>query len=163
MEQWKQIPGFEGIYDISNLGNIRMHYDIKKGRPKLNEQVPELASPRLVPIHKHTTGYIHCTIRGLKGKRKKFYIHQLVAKVFLRPPPDASHRWVINHIDGDKNNANASNLEWVSDSQNAKHRVPGKCETLLINKNPKSAARTIAKKYSKDDIKELIEELKTLL
>ncbi len=67
-------------------------------------------------------GYAQVTI-AVKGKRKKFLVHRLVASLFIDVPKESSgwKRVIVNHIDGDKLNNNVSNLEWCNDSHNNKH------------------------------------------
>lgn len=123
MEIWKDIPGFEGQYQISNEGNIRnlstrWKREIKAMNPS-----------------KHHTGYLVITL----GHRpsKTFLVHQLVANAFI---PNADGKTVINHIDGNKENNHVENLEWVTYKENTEHAI----RTGL--RNPHNTP----KKYGKD-------------
>ena len=95
-EIWKSL-NFIGYpeYEISNMGNVRGPHGLRK--PVLNKR-----------------GYL--TI-GLK--RKSYQLHRLVAQAFI-PNPD--NLPLVNHIDQDKTNANASNLEWCTHKYNSNYK-----------------------------------------
>ena len=98
IEVWKDIVGYEGKYQISNLGNVR-NFKFK-----------------LIKYTVSNYGYIRI---GLRNHGKRMYsIHRLVAIAFI-PNPD--NKPYINHIDGNKSNNNVTNLEWVTQSENEKH------------------------------------------
>lgn len=106
-EIWKDIPNYEGIYQVSNLGNVRsITY---QGTPKI----------RVLKIKYHHSGYSMVTL--CKNKiHKNIYIHVLVAKCFISNP---LKKPCVNHIDGNKSNNNVSNLEWVTHSENTIHSI----------------------------------------
>lgn len=113
-EIWKDIPDYEGFYKISNTGKIRSvdhkrkcfdSFYVMKGR----ELIPSFGS----------SGYLQVGLSKL-GKTKIFMIHRLVAKVFVENN-DSKNNIAVNHIDGNKTNNYASNLEWVTYSENQKH------------------------------------------
>lgn len=100
-EIWKDIVGFEGKYQVSSLGNVRSWIDSHQNKRE---------SPFVMKKIKVTKGY-HCVAIG--GKLN--YVHRLVAQAFL---PNPNHYLVVNHIDEDKTNNNASNLEWCDAKYN---------------------------------------------
>jgi len=103
-EIWKDIAGYEGLYQVSNHGNIRSH----KRRPNtLLKQSPTNCGYMKVELYKNANG-------------KMYYVHRLVAQAFLPNPQGKSE---INHIDGIKTNNNVSNLEWASRSENQLHAI----------------------------------------
>jgi hypothetical protein len=97
-ELWKVINGYSK-YEISNFGRIR---NIKG----------------LILKQGLNAGYFIINILDNNGKRKKFYIHRLVADAFLDIEPNNLQ---VNHKDGNKENNIITNLEWVSQSENIKH------------------------------------------
>ena len=99
-EIFKDIPGYEGRYQVSNLGNVRSMRTMKIRQP--------------CP---HTKGYLKTDLRK-DGKREMAFIHRLVALTFI-PNPDNLPE--VNHKDGDKTNNRVENLEWVTTQQNAIH------------------------------------------
>ena len=108
-EIWKDIKGYEGYYQISNLGNIRslFGWNIHKGYfNRLKTMHPTLAN----------TGYL---VVNLTYKNSKIYqIHRLVAEAFI---PNSENKPCINHKDGNKQNNKVDNLEWCTYSENEKH------------------------------------------
>ena len=95
-EIWKPITGFDNSYQISNLGNV-------KSKSCLIRHYTGLGGYPSVNLWKN-------------GKQKAHYVHRLVALHFLTKKGN-----VVNHIDENKLNCNASNLEWVTQSQNVLH------------------------------------------
>lgn len=104
-EIWKDIKGYEGKYQVSNLGNVKSLERFDKYNRYVKEKI-------LIP-RKHTGGYLRV---GLS--RKDFYIHRLVAEAFI---PNLKNKKYINHIDGDKTNNNINNLEWCTANENMQH------------------------------------------
>src|SRR6266404_5844743 len=103
-EQWASIKGYEGIYAVSDLGNVMSMNYAKSGLPGL------LAFSK-------SRGYLSVELQTGPVK-KRFTVHRLVAEVFIGPRPEGQH---VNHIDGDKGNNAAVNLEYVTPSENQKH------------------------------------------
>lgn len=95
---FKVIPNTYGLYSINNNG------EVKRGNKILK--------------HSISRGYHYITI-CIKGKTYQKSIHRLVAELFLENPKNKPH---VNHKDGDKNNNNVNNLEWVTLSENQLHR-----------------------------------------
>lgn len=112
VEEWRDIDGYEGLYQISNLGRVK---SLERPCSGNTRTIPEIIrKPNVMK------GY-HCMalIRG--GKHKVFRVHRLVAEYFICPQPTPEHQ--INHIDGDKANNNAENLEWVLPIENTRHAI----------------------------------------
>lgn len=110
-EIWKDIPDYEGLYQVSNLGKIR---SCKNN--KVRKQV------------KQKSGYMRIILTK-NSKQKATSVHILVAKCFVK---NQNNYRYVNHVDGDKTNNKANNLEWVTASQNMKHAL----ETGLIKPHP---------------------------
>lgn len=104
-EIWKDIPGWEGIYQISNMGRVLSFW-------KCNAH-PNI--PRFKHLRKDKKGYMRCKIG-----EKLIPVHRLVAVAFISNP---SGKPQVNHIDGDKENNTVSNLEWCTNSENQRHAV----------------------------------------
>ena len=97
MEIWKPIAEYEDLYEVSNYGRIRSLCG-RYGENKILKQCIGSKGYKLVTLCR-------------KGKQKTVNVHRLVALAFV-PNPDSLP--CVNHIDEDKNNNNASNLEWCS-------------------------------------------------
>lgn len=100
-EIWKDVPDYEGLYQVSNLGRIKSLYNYKRNGTNI-----------LIPRIKR--GYYTIGLRK-NGKRKWFLVHRLVAKAFI---PNPNNLPQINHKDENKLNNNIKNLEWCSVSYN---------------------------------------------
>lgn len=107
-EIWKDIKGYEGEYQISNRGRIKSIRYIAK----YNRFIEKVMKPG-----DNGRGYL-TTMIGRKGNVKTVKIHRLVAETFVPNPNDLSE---VNHIDGNKQNNNVENLEWVSHQENMIH------------------------------------------
>lgn len=113
MEVWKDVTGFEGLYEVSSYGNLRSvdrdilcnggyykHFNGKTIKTKLNKY-----------------GYPSAGL-WYKGKRTDVVIHRLVAEAFI---DNQNNYEQINHIDGNKTNNHVENLEWCDNNYNMKH------------------------------------------
>lgn len=127
-EIWKDVLGYEGNYMVSNFGRVKSYvqtYD----KYYLMNQFPNKNNGRL---------YVHF-YKG--GKRKAFQVHRLVGHSFVEgyDPLTAN---TINHIDLNVSNNEASNLEWVSQSENNKHAYSNG-RTVVTDKHYKKFKKII--------------------
>lgn len=100
-EIWKDVKGYEGLYQISNFGRVKSL--VYKGKIK------ELQTDK--------NGYARTSLwKKNNGSLKQ--VHRLVAIAFIPNPQNKSQ---VNHIDGNKKNNNVNNLEWVTPSENSIH------------------------------------------
>jgi hypothetical protein len=144
-EIWKDIVGWEGLYIVSNLGNIRsLDRKVASGRPgegrlmKGKERKPLL-----------NKGYLSINLIDKKtGKSTRNSVHRFVAEAFI-PNPD--NKLTVNHIDGNKSNNTISNLEWATYSENAAHAIKtGLKKNFKMTDEQKKHLSIIAKKRSKE-------------
>lgn len=98
---WKDIPGYEGYYKISDCGKVKSC--ARKGCKK----------ERILKHGLHTAGY-HLVVLCKAGNSKSFLVHRLVALAFL----EGDNTLTINHIDECKTNNHVSNLEYLSNGDN---------------------------------------------
>lgn len=107
-ERWKDIAGYEGVYEVSSLGRVKTVARVdRRGR-----YIPERIRTG-VEVH----GYLYCEL-WKDNRSKRFAVHRLVASAFI-PNPEGKRQ--VNHIDGNKKNNIATNLEWCTYSENALH------------------------------------------
>ena len=111
-EVWKDIKGYEGMYQVSNLGRVRSLNRIITNKNKKYEIKGKIISNSTSKL-----GYKKVTLQS-NGERKTFQVHRLVAQTFINNPNDKPQ---VNHIDGDKANNQVHNLEWVTSSENITH------------------------------------------
>lgn len=112
-EIWKDIKGYEGLYQVSNLGRVK----------SMLRKVPHLGGYRTIPERivkfylSSTTGYY--MIKLCKNNIYKLYlVHRLVAEAFVSNP----NNWpYINHKDEDRTNNKATNLEWCTPNYNIEY------------------------------------------
>ena len=106
-EEWRAIDGTNGRYEVSNTGKIRsMNY---KRTGTVRELLPA----------KDKKGYFRTAI-VINGKPKTIKVHREIAKAFIPNPCNLPQ---INHKDGNKTNNNVSNLEWITNVDNAHHAI----------------------------------------
>lgn len=103
MEIWKEIPGYEGLYEASSYGLIK---SVKNGRNKV------------LSISKNDL-YDRVTLNN--KNKKSFYVHRLIAQTFIK-----NHKpglLEVNHINANKKDNKVSNLEWITRRENIRHSV----------------------------------------
>lgn len=117
-EIWKPINGYDGMYEISNLGNVkslaRAYTRVYKKQNKINEVCMK---EKLLTPFIGKRGYVTVDLSKDKQRTHK-YIHQLIAVAFI---PNPNNYTVINHKDGRKLNNSIDNLEWCTDKMNKQH------------------------------------------
>lgn len=111
-EIWKDIKGFEGIYQVSSFGNVRSYH--KRGG---QHRYYISKSPILLSGVLWSNGYYFVTLRN-NGIIRPQSIHRLVADAFLPNPNNYSD---VNHKNGIKTDNRVENLEWCTRSYNIKH------------------------------------------
>ena len=107
-ELWRTIEGYEGLYEVSNMGNVRSLDRIEEFVRCEKTTTRSKKGRVLIPIKRDEYLGV-CLSRG--RARKSYLIHRLVAEAFL-PNPDNLPQ--VNHKDEDKNNNAAYNLEWCT-------------------------------------------------
>lgn len=118
IEIWKDIKGYEGKYQISNLGNVRSLYD--------ENQICK--TPRIKVLRLCERSGYHTIALSMKGKRKSFQVHRLVAEAFI---PNSENKPLINHIDENRKNNNVNNLEWCTQLENVRHSLHKKIGSMV--------------------------------
>lgn len=123
VEIWKDVVGWEGVYQISNHGRLKSFKKHQEGRILLNNN--------------RDGWYLNVVLQqgGRCSRRWSVKLHTLVALHFVGPRPSKKHH--VNHKDMDKQNNRATNLEWVTARDNVMHAISHKPEMVdgMIRRN----------------------------
>jgi len=110
MEKYKDINGYEGMYQVSNLGNVK-----SIDRVISNGHAMHLHKGRIMKPKGEKYKHVHLC---KEGKIKKHYVHRLVAQSFILNPLDKPQ---VNHLNGIHADNRLENLEWCTSEENNKH------------------------------------------
>lgn len=146
-EIWKDVPGYEGSYKVSSLGNIRSISRLVKSKSNSTR----FLRGRILKPKVGTNGYYNVELYK-EGKGKWYTIHQLVAQSFLNHKID-NYTKVVNHIDHNRLNNNVKNLEVTTARENTnKKHIKSSSDYVGVNFNKargKWIARIMVKGVSK--------------
>ena len=121
VEFWYDVPGYEGLYQFSDLGRVKSLSYKRSGKERIMKQ------------QDNGNGYKFVVLSKQGSEPKYFYVHRLVATIIHNPFPD---KWTeINHIDEDRSNNKVENLEWCSHEMN-----------LNYGSRPDKHAKSLSKK-----------------
>ncbi len=123
MEIWKDIPGYEGIYQVSDFGRVK---SFRKNKIKILKQL------------KNTRGYLRVGLYDKDLKQKTIVVHSLVAMAFLSHKPNKKQDLVIDHINNNKLDNRASNLQIITNRQNSSKESKGTSNYIGVHWNFKS-------------------------
>ena len=104
MEEWRPIKETNGLIEVSNYGRVR---SLLRGRPNI------------LKTQSDSKGYQRIRV-AIEREKMSFKVHREVAKAFINNPNNLPQ---VNHIDGIKTNNKVSNLEWISNRDNAHHAI----------------------------------------
>lgn len=113
VEEWRDIDGFEGCYQVSNIGRVKSLKRVvmrKDGKPLTVHE-------RILKAYKNEDGYLLVRLSG-NGKERAASVHRFVAETFI---PNPGNKPQVNHINEDKTNNCVNNLEWVTNIENVNH------------------------------------------
>lgn len=128
IEEWKFIPGYEGYYMVSNLGNfksVEREIGYKDGLTRIY--------PAKILKTETTKDNYQRIVLMKNGIKQRYMCHRTVAETFI---PNNDYSLVVNHIDGNKSNNCVSNLEWCTNKENTQHAwKTGLCKPHYYPKN----------------------------
>lgn len=129
-EIWKDVKGYEGLYQVSNLGRVlSLNYNGTKTNRILKKRID-------------TNGYVQYALYKNK-KRKDFFAHQLVGMAFVENPNPEVYQ-IINHKDEDTTNNIWTNLEWCNNEYNCNYGTRNK-RIKIKNTGKKRTQKTLKK------------------
>ena len=153
-EMWKDVLGYEELFQVSNIGRF---YSKR--------------SNKVLKLNLRKDGYLQLStsIGGRMGVKKCFKIHILVAELFLDKPTQEQLNWAekshygvvfVNHIDGDKTNNKSTNLEWATGKENTQHylnELDGKIK-LSTRRQTQAKMSDSSVRYAREKYKEGISQ-----
>lgn len=104
MENWKDIKGYEGLYQVSDMGRIR---SIKRKAPKILVQSTS------------QDGYFKVSLYDLDRKQKVYFVHRLIAEAFIENP---DNKPTVDHINMDKKDNRICNLRWATNAEQNEYK-----------------------------------------
>lgn len=114
-EYWREIPGYEGLYEASNFGRVRS----KEGKKTHTDYHGNRQwKSRIMKTKKMKDGCIQVSL-WKNGSHKDHLVYRLIATAFLGVPPN--EKYTVNHKDGNRENNSVENLEWMSLADNIRH------------------------------------------
>lgn len=125
IEEWRDVVGYEGLYQVSNLGRV-------KSLPKMRGFILQESKIKDTQI---SDGYVRCTLH-LNGTPKKHLIHRLVAEAFI---PNPENKPCVDHINRDRGDNRVENLRWCTYKENVLFAETYNCRRnamKLMNENP---------------------------
>lgn len=138
----KDIAGFEGRYSVTDDGRVYSHSKLALGKGGCSR----LVKGRWLKPGVNSRGYMTCVLVSENGVPVSKTIHRLVAEEFI---DNHENKLFVNHIDGNKQNNFASNLEWVTSGENQLHAYKLKLKEPIIGES------NINSKLTSEDIKEM--------
>ena len=115
-EIWKDISGYEGLYQVSNFGRIK-----SLPRIRIGNGTPYITKEKILGDGIGATrGYCRVTLCKEPNNKKMFYIHRLVANAFI---PKIDGKNVVNHKNGIRTDNRVENLEWTTIEENLQHAI----------------------------------------
>ena len=133
-ERWRSVPGYEGLYEISDLGSTR------SARRNTNTFVGRALKP-----WKTKNGRLQVMLY-LLGEPKHHLVHRLVAAAFIGPCPEGKQ---VNHIDGVATNNRLENLEYVTPSENSLH-------SFALGMSSQTGEENSCHKLTEDNVREIL-------
>jgi len=114
-EEWRPVTCAPEFYEVSNFGRVRRAtYSV----PVLNGSTEP---GRLLNTDRNDPRIYDFVVLSCRNRRMQRYVHALVAEAFIGPRPTPQHS--VNHIDGDRTNNRASNLEWATPLEQIRHAM----------------------------------------
>lgn len=136
MDVWKDIEGFEGMYQVSESGFVKSLKRVVKGSSANKGR--RTVSERIIREWENFRGYKLVTL-SKGGKTKGVPVHILVAKAFIDNPENKPE---VNHKDGNKSNNIKGNLEWATRLENQRHAINVLGKSIAGERHPSAKLKS---------------------
>lgn len=147
-EVWKDIQGYEGLYQVSNLGRVKhLPYEYMINNTKI------IKKEHILKPHKNNCGYMLVSLFKSR-KNRQFFLHRLVAKAFI---PNTNNLPEVNHKDEDKTNNRLSNLEWCTRKYNINY---GTAIERSVKTRKNNYKNKLVKEYKASKVKSKVKRKK---
>lgn len=117
MEKWKSIPGYEGLYLVSDMGQVKSIIAYTRIINRYGHEIKIYKGEKILKQLTKRRGYVAVNLYS-NGKMRTIAVHKLVALAFLSNKEGYDQ---VNHLDADKKNNSVSNLQWCNQLQNMEH------------------------------------------
>jgi hypothetical protein len=114
--KWKPVKGYEGLYEVSNKGQVRTLKRVWNSGPE--HRIARQIQPKIKAAKPDRNGYVRLTL-SKKGIKSRKSVHTLVLEAFVGPAPEG---YECRHLDGNKENNCQENLCWGTPQENAADR-----------------------------------------
>ena len=132
-EEWRDIKGYEGLYQVSNKGRVKSLERAIAAKSGSKRTIRE----RVLKLTTNPKGYLRVQLYNSSGKMKIFSVHRLVCEAFY---PNPQNKPQVNHINEVKTDNRACNLEWVTAKENLKH---GTRPVKIAKANVKNKSKSV--------------------
>lgn len=116
-EEWRDVVGYEGLYEVSNFGNVRTvarTYEVESSKNGTSYKCVRPVKSKIKKQTENSNGYLRVNL-WKDNSGKYLFVHRLVADAFIDGKFDGC---VVDHIDGNRHNNKVSNLRWCTQSVN---------------------------------------------
>lgn len=127
-EIWKDVPGYEGVFKVSNTGFVKSLERVATQKSRHGGTQSYIVKPKMLSQLTTPQGYKRVQLAHA-GIKTKVPVHVLVARAFL---PNCEKKPCVNHINGIKTDNRVENLEWVTHRENSLHGQRGKSNTGVV-------------------------------
>ncbi|MFH5924572.1 NUMOD4 domain-containing protein [Roseomonas xinghualingensis] len=117
-ERWATVAGFEGRYEVSDFGRVRSVERLVRTMKRDGTWGERRIRSQILRVHHWGARYPGVSLLCADGSRTRRMVHQLVAVAFV---PNPGGHGIINHLDADRSNSAATNLEWCDQARNMRH------------------------------------------
>lgn len=143
-EEWSAIRHLGGRYEVSSLGRVRSTDFMITHVNRYGDLASRQMHGKIMSLTDNGHGYLIVALVISNACRKNYYVHRLVAEMFCEKPEGCEY---VNHLDYDKTNNAAHNLEWTTQRNNVLHSSVNMCKPKAISKVPLTGEKYIHFRY----------------